>query len=360
MIKTFAMRFTQATALISRAGINAAGQTISRCNPMDGSSQQKSIQPKLSLLKSVLVLVILFAVPFTAPNTAFSQSGTVVAVEPPDLTLDPDQTIDVSVRVEGADAFYGLEITLRYDPSVIQIQDADPDQPGIQVRDGDLFEEDQGFLIRNQADNQQGELVYAFTLLAPVPPMSGSGTLIEFEVVGVGDGNSGLELEVILASEDGVALPVELQAGSVTVGTGPIITPTFTTTTRPPSPTGTKEIVNTSTAPAPSATSSQNDSPTEPLTGVQPTLTANPPPLTDATATIEANQNPEASLPPTSTAIEGEAMASPTNTDQTSGSQPETESVEAAGSRNPTLWVVGIVVLGIGGIVGGKYWYRRK
>jgi hypothetical protein len=324
---------------------------------MDGLFRNYQNRSKLALFKYFFGLLTLFAILFILPEAAYSQSGASVAVDPPVLALASDQSGKITVRVDGADAFYGLEILLRYDPNVIQIQDADPDKPGVQVKNGDLFEEDDGFLVRNQADNQQGELVYAFTLLAPASPMSGSGTLIEFEVLGVGDGNSALELEVILATADGTALPVELQAGRVTVGSAPINTPTFTATTKPPAPTITKEIVNTSTAPAPSPT---NDSPTEPLTGKLPTLTTNPLQLTDTIATIEPTQNTEGSRLTTSTAIESESMASPTNTDQNSESLPETITVEATGSRNLTLWIVGIVVLGIGGIVGGIYWYRRK
>ncbi len=311
---------------------------------MDDSSQQNSLLPKL-----VLVLLILLVITFFLPDTARSQSRILVAVEPADLDLNPGKTSMVSVRVEGASEFYGIEIRLRYDPKVIQIQDADPNQTGVQVSAGDLFEENQGFLVRNQTDNQQGELVYAFTLLAPAPPMTGSGTLIAFEVVGVADGNSDLELNVILASPDGVALPLEQQSGHITVGAELVEPATRTPTRLPPSATATGEIVRTSTATTPS-----------------PTLTASPP---DVTATIrtlwltdnilptsEPTQPPKASPTPTPTTAPGEPLASPSPGDYEGTAGIDTTSE----AKNNTLWITGILFLGIGGIAGGIYLYRRK
>jgi hypothetical protein len=324
---------------------------------MDDSSQQNSLLPKL-----ILVLLIVLVITLLIPSTARSQYGTLVAVEPADLVLSPGETSNVYVQVEGAIEIYGIEIRMQYDPEVIQIQDADPNQTGVQVSAGDMFDEDQGFLVRNQADNQLGEILYAFTLLAPAPPLTGSGTLIQFEVLGIAQGRSDLELEVILASSDGVALPLEEQPGVVIVGTPPAEPSTPTHTSASPSQTASAETTSTSTPATPSPTRALTESPTPTAPPPEAATPSETPQITDGLLpTPEATQpqgSGPTSTPSTST---GEPLASPDPSDSGSGdSQGTAGNDTAVGAKNTTLWITGILVLGIGGIAGGIYLYRRK
>jgi hypothetical protein len=88
-----------------------------------------------------------------------------------------------------------------------------------------------GFLVINQVDNQLGKIVFAFSLLAPTPPISGDGILVWFEIRGYSTGSSEIKLDqVILASADGQPLPfrgiggvanILPTAGSATPGNTP-------------------------------------------------------------------------------------------------------------------------------------------
>jgi hypothetical protein len=72
---------------------------------------------------------------------------------------------------------YGAEFRLTYDPQVLSAQDLKADQDGVQVEVGTLLPSDQGFVVANTADDAEGVVVFAMTLLNPAPAVSGSGPL---------------------------------------------------------------------------------------------------------------------------------------------------------------------------------------
>jgi len=224
---------------------------------------------------------------------ALSQSVTLVAVEPSELNLNSGESANLSVTVNAIDDFYGFEIHLQYDPNSLQILDADPDISGVQVQAGDLFDEGQGFLVRNQADNQNGELTYAFTLLAPAAPMTGSGSLIEFELEAIAEGSSLLELEAILASPDGTALRINLENGQITIGTGGPDQPTMTATTKsPPSDTPIATTITPTSVPSKVAPTATPKTLTPTLTPASPTQTATPTSVSDNVPSATASVSP--------------------------------------------------------------------
>ena len=50
------------------------------------------------------------------------------------------ETIPVEVRVNDVTDLYAVDVKVAFDPSVLEVVDADPAKPGIQVQDG-------GFLV---------------------------------------------------------------------------------------------------------------------------------------------------------------------------------------------------------------------
>lgn len=147
-----------------------------------------------------------------------AQTSARVYIQPQSLALALGDRALSTVQVDDVANMFGFELHLAFDPSRVQIVDGNPDASGIQLQPGDMFTVGDGFLVANQVDNELGTAVFAFSLMAPAPPMSGAGTLVQFEVQAIAAGASDLLLEqTILASPDGEALPFVAQNSSVVV-----------------------------------------------------------------------------------------------------------------------------------------------
>ena len=328
---------------------------------MEFSFKQTRLILRLDCLWPTIWLLISFEIFFALPPIALSQSTTVVSVEPPELNLIVGKTSNLTVFVHDSVNFYGLEIHLHFDPASVQL-DADNNRPGIQVQSGDLFDEDQGFLVRNNADNQSGEIIYAFTLIAPALPMSGSGSLINFELEAIAKGMSLLELEAILASPDGMALPIYLQDGLVTVGTVGTGQPTIIPTTKSPSTptqilpsTATDVSVHTST---PSVSQPPNV-PTSTVTNTEITSTLPTLTPTETTQTQERTNTLEVIPSPNLIGITGVPTETARSTKQAPAVTEQAEQNESTSRSLGQLILVAIIILGIGLIGGAQYLNRR-
>lgn len=184
-----------------------------------------------------------------------AQSPTVVSVQPAALRLGINERSSLVITINRARDLFAYDLQLSFDPNVIQLLDADPDAPGTQVQPAGLLDAGSGFTIVNKVDNKTGLLSYAMTLLAPADPVSGDGSLVELQVRPVSLGQSPLSLSVILASNDGLELPVETFDGTITV--------TDNMSTREPAPNAT-------------ATSATNPVPTQLPTTITPASTTGP------------------------------------------------------------------------------------
>lgn len=131
--------------------------------------------------KIACLSVILLALFALAP-LALAQNGTRVYLQPAESASGH---LTVEVLAENVTDLYGLELHLKYDPAVLEIQDSKADQEGVQIEPGTLLPVNQGFVVANQADQGQGTILYALTLLNPAPPVQGSGPVarITFKVL---------------------------------------------------------------------------------------------------------------------------------------------------------------------------------
>jgi hypothetical protein len=140
-----------------------------------------------------------------------------VKLQPSDLGLTPGDTGTVTIAVAGAAGLYGMEVHLTFDPSVVEVVDADAQKSGIQVALGDLLSPD--FVATNMVSNTAGTIDVALTQLAPVPPSDGEGALAAITFRAVGIGASSLDfVSVILADAEGTRMPAEVQNGRIKVG----------------------------------------------------------------------------------------------------------------------------------------------
>ena len=142
-----------------------------------------------------------------------------VTVVHPTGSFEVGENVSIAVVVSDAMDVFGIEIHASFDPSILQVRDADETTQGIQVMPGDFLSIGDGFLVANRVDNDTGEIVFALTLLAPAEPVSGSGELMVLEFNAAGLGSSPFSLDsVILVTQDGLALPVAIESGTLTVG----------------------------------------------------------------------------------------------------------------------------------------------
>jgi hypothetical protein len=141
----------------------------------------KQLKQLLSI-KSILALVALAVALWGSSALALAQAG--ARVYPQQIELS-NNTLAVDVVAENVTSMYGAEFRVKYDPSVLRVQDAAADKDGIQIQPGSLLPADQGFVVANKVDEAEGTIVFALTLLRPAEPVTGSGPLarITFEML---------------------------------------------------------------------------------------------------------------------------------------------------------------------------------
>lgn len=171
-----------------------------------------------------------------------------LVVQPPTGSYQVGETIDVEVWVEDVVDLYGVDIRLAFDPTRLQVLDANPAIPGVQVTPrADLISPD--FIIKREANNMAGTVWYAATQINPRPPASGSGAVFSFQFQALSAGVTAVEVtNDQLVDVNGNMIPVSVSEATYQIGSPdltPTPSPTLTTT-----PTATPTATATSTATA--------------------------------------------------------------------------------------------------------------
>lgn len=281
-------------------------------------------------MASAMLLVLLLVSLLGVYARALSDDP-VVAVYPADGSYEVGALIDVEVWVEDVANLYGVDIRLAFDPTRLQVLDANPDLPGVQVQPrDDILSPD--FIIRREADNDAGTVWYAVTQINPSPPASGSGALFSFSFETIGAGIT----EVIvtnyqLADPNGMIIPAQ-PSGAVYEIAGDPPQPTPSATPAPPTATPTATPI------PPTAT------PTHTVTPDPPTLTPTATPLPPtATPTHTVTPDPP-TLTPTATPLPPTATPTPTG-----GTMlrvlPASGSYEVGQTIDVAVWVEDVVDL---------------
>ncbi len=300
----------------------------------------------------ILVFCMLALTAGLPAGDARAQGSTRIYLEPAQALVGEGHTAAVEVLVENVQELYGLDIRLSFDPSVVEVVDADPAESGIQVRPGDLLSVD--FVIKNSADNGQGTIWFALTQLNPSQPVSGSGTAFVITFRGK---QQGLTSPIIItyqkmatragdpiaaSAEDGEIRVVEpAQAPPTPTDAPPPPQPTVPAPTQPPTKPTTERPTLVPTQPPTMPASSDTPAPTVPFTPTQPPPTAAP-----TNTSVPA---------PTATPTPGAGLDHPEPTrpalPQTEGTPPD------GGGLNPLLVLAGVA----GAIVlAGVIWALRR
>jgi hypothetical protein len=141
----------------------------------------------------------------------------VIQVAPADLQLVLGSNGTNQVQIEAADGLYGLDLRLTFDPETVTVIDADPEQGGVQVSLGPLFQGQDVTLVHNRVNNNTGLIELAVSLRQPAPPLSGNGGLVTINWQALQPGIAALSLETSLADGDGGAIGHQVTGGQITV-----------------------------------------------------------------------------------------------------------------------------------------------
>lgn len=170
--------------------------------------------PKLNrpvlLAVALLALVgLLASLSRPAPAAAVVQADTTLTCSPNPATGKMGRPVAVDIVVNDIVDLYGLDVAASFDPTMLQIVDADPLAPGIQVQPLFGFM-NPGFVNSPNGDNSAGTIRFFATQLYPALPVSGSGALFRVTFDPQQVGTSTLSFDSFqFATRDGVLiLPV--------------------------------------------------------------------------------------------------------------------------------------------------------
>jgi len=194
------------------------------------------LHPLLVVISVVTVAVMISSLLAAVPAAAM-QAGTLVRIQPVSQQVAVGQTATIEIRIENVSGLYAADVELRFNPAVLQVQDADPGREGVQIQPGNFPSPD--FPAQNSADNAAGVIRYALTQLPPKSPVTGSGLLATVVFRGQAAGTADLTFSIVnLANAQGQQIPASSQGGNIIVGGGgpPPVIPTPTPITLTPLP----------------------------------------------------------------------------------------------------------------------------
>lgn len=206
-------------------------------------------------ISTLVLFSLLFAI---LPGTVLAADA-IIQLTPPTQTINVDQTTTVAMYVQNVQNLYGYQAALSFNPTILEVVDADASKPGVQVALGNFLSPD--FVQQNNADNSLGAIVCVVSQMAPSVPVNGSGVLFTITFRSKAQGTSPIQFtDLKLARHDGVEISTSVQLAQVqVVNPSTPTTPTPTPTAVPPTPTP------TATSMAPTATPSATATPTPTL-----------------------------------------------------------------------------------------------
>ncbi len=167
-------------------------------------------------VSSVIIFALLAALCAAVPVLA--QAGTKVGVFA-DLEIPLNVRVEVPVEVRDVEELYAVDLTIRFDPDILQVEDANPDQEGVQPGLATFL--DAGMTLFNEVDNETGTVRFVMSQINPSEGKSGSGNLLVLYFVGKQAGTSPVTVEKVeLSNRLGEAIPVSGVDAQIVVSAG--------------------------------------------------------------------------------------------------------------------------------------------
>jgi hypothetical protein len=147
---------------------------------------------------------------------SWADEGTTVSIDPGSQEVLVRETAITDVLVENVTDLYCAEFEITFDPTLVEVVDADPDKEGVQIAAGDFLSPD--WPLDNTVDNENGTVAYALCQLNPSPAKSGDGTLATITWRGKALGVSPINFTYAnLFARGGVSIPASTQDGEIVV-----------------------------------------------------------------------------------------------------------------------------------------------
>ena len=143
--------------------------------------------------------------------------GYQVRFQPDTVQVATGATFNVDATIENIEEMYRFEATIRFDPAILEVIDADGVAPGVQVNPGAWLPAATQVLT-NTVDNAGGAIWFAATLVSPEPALSGSGALISIPFHAKSVGSTPVTFaEIKVVDAAATSLPMSKYDGQVTV-----------------------------------------------------------------------------------------------------------------------------------------------
>jgi subtilisin family serine protease len=143
---------------------------------------------------------------------------TSVSVAPSNVRVTVDATATTTLQANAISNLYSVTLRLTFDPNIVQVVDADPGTPNVQIAVGALMSGRDYTVTRNEVDNTTGVVEFALSLRGAALPITGSGPVAVITWQGKGVGQSALTLQQSrLAHPDGGPILHNIRNGAVQV-----------------------------------------------------------------------------------------------------------------------------------------------
>ena len=185
------------------------------CSPFGGGPAPDPSSTETSPTKKLTVVVHIED--GTETSTSDPQIKAMVRPEPLVNHVTLNQKITIQILIDDVVNLTGGEMDICFNPTVLQVIDADHEKTGIQVQHGNYLVPD--IVVSNEVDNTNGKITYAIVQFPPNPPLNGTGTFLTVTFKGIADGESEVSFEIIkLADDRGAFIAHTVQNGVITVG----------------------------------------------------------------------------------------------------------------------------------------------
>ena len=168
-------------------------------------------------IKSALPMIFLIVnLLFPSSMVAAQSNQASIGFDPQQVHVSLDATSEVAVNIQDVNGLYAYDILINYDPSYLEVIDAETQSADIQISQGSFLES--GLVVINSVDTQAGTIKFVTTQLSPSEAKSGSGSLLILHLKGKKEGSTQLKItNAQLSSRDGEPIPATLSTSEVTV-----------------------------------------------------------------------------------------------------------------------------------------------
>ena len=147
---------------------------------------------------------------------SWADEGTTVSIDPSSQDVLMEETVTTDVLVENVTDLYGFEFEITFDPTLVEVVDADPNKAGVQIQPGDFLSPD--WVLDNAVDNDSGTIAFALCQMNPSQPQTGSGVLATITWRGKALDVSPITFTYAsLGAPGGVPIPSSTQDGEIIV-----------------------------------------------------------------------------------------------------------------------------------------------